>query len=204
MANKYSEELIEEIRKQVLSGKNKHRVAKEMNICAKTVYYYTRDIPSTNPGRTEIRGKTLDVLKTLLTEGSVVSNAKNNDNLRTLQMHFPSIKRSQFKGRSIYYLEDKNKLALRRMMKEGKSRIISFQDLGRLSQVFNTGLEINEKRRFLGRNLKPRHYKIKKFKQHYQSSSKEKQSLLDDFLGRFLHSELLFKSDDIGLLASIS
>jgi hypothetical protein len=62
-----------------------------------------------------------------------------------------------------------------------------------MSKVFNTNLEINQKRRFLGKNPKPRRYKIKKFKQQYQSKSKEKQSILDDFFGRFLHSELLVR-----------
>ena len=191
MAAKYSKELIEEIRKEVLGGKNKHRVAKERNLSEKTVYYYTRDIPSTNPGRTEIRGNTLDLLKILLKEGLIISNAKNSTNLRTLQKHFPSIKRSQFKKRSVYYLEDKNKLALLEMMKLNKSRIINYQELGRLCQVFNTNLEINQKRAFLGKIVRPRRYKIMKFRQYYHSLSKEKQLKIDDFFGRFLHSELL-------------
>jgi hypothetical protein len=194
MASKYSKEIIEEIRKEVLGGKNKHRVAKEKNLCVKTVYYYTRDLPSTNPGRTEIRGNTLYLLKKLLKEGLIVSNARNNANLRTLQKHFPSIKRSQFKKRSVYYLEDKNKLALKEMMKQNKSRIINYQELGRVCQVFNTDLEINQKRAFLGKKLKPRRYKTNKFRKYTQFISKEKQTKIDDFFGRFLHSELLTHS----------
>jgi len=68
-------------------------------------------------------------------------------------------------------------LALQAMMKQDTSRIISFQELSRMSQVFNTDLEIQQKRR--------------KIKQPHYSFSKEKQTLLDDFLGRFLHSEVL-------------
>jgi hypothetical protein len=63
----------------------------------------------------------------------------------------PQIKRSQFKGKSIYYLEDKNKRALLEMMKQNTTRIISYQDLARASQVFNTDIEIYEKRSFLGK-----------------------------------------------------
>ena len=81
-----------------------------MNICEKMVYYYTKDIPSNNPGRTEIRRKTLDVLKTLLTEGFVDSNKSNSSNLRTLQKHFKVIKGARLDGKkSVYYLEDKIK-----------------------------------------------------------------------------------------------
>jgi hypothetical protein len=191
MASKYSKELIEEIRQEILSGKTKHQVAVEKNLCIQTVYYYTKGIPSTNTGRTEIRGNTLVLLKKLLKEGYIISNTKNNDNFRTLQKHFPSIKRSQYKKRSIYYLEDKNKLALKEMMKQNKSRIINYQELGKVCKIFNTNLEINEKRAFLGKNIRPRRFKIKKFKQFYQLDSKEKQLKIDDFFGRFLHSEVL-------------
>jgi len=91
-------------------------------------------------------------------------------------------------------MEDKNKLALQEMMKQNKSKIVSFQELSRMSQVFNTNLEIKHKRVFLGKNLKPRRYKIRKFRKLHQSFSKEKQTKIEDFLGRFLHSEVLYFS----------
>ena len=126
MSSKYSEKTIKKIRREVLSGKTKYRVAKEMDICDKMVYYYTKDIPSKNPGRTEIRGRTLEVLKTLLTEGFVDSNTKNNGNLRTLQKHFKVIKRTQVNGKkTVYYLEDKNKKALRSTIENKGSKVIS-------------------------------------------------------------------------------
>lgn len=137
-----------------------------------------------------IEGEALELLKQLLQDGYVYTG-KNRNRLRFLQKIFPVIRRSQYKNKSIYYLEDKNKLALQEMMVQNKSRIISYQDLARASQVFNTDLEIKQKRAFLGKNLKPKQYKIKKYKQIQGSDSKEKQSLLDDFLGRFLHSEVL-------------
>ncbi len=137
-----------------------------------------------------IKGEALELLKQLLQYGFVYTG-KNRAKLRFLQRIFPVIKRSQFKNRSIYYLEDKNKLALQAMMKQDTSRIISYQELSLMSKVFNTNLEIQQKRRFLGKYLKPKRFKIKKFKQYSQSDSKEKQTILDDFLGRFLHSEVL-------------
>jgi hypothetical protein len=44
MSSKYSKELIKKIRREVLSGKTKYGVAKELNVCDKMVYYYTKDI----------------------------------------------------------------------------------------------------------------------------------------------------------------
>jgi len=125
MSRKYSKKLIQKIKKESLSGKTKYSVAKELNVCEKMVYYYTKDIPSKNPGRTEIRGRTLDTLKTLLTEGYVDSNTKNSGNLRTLQKHFKAIKRTQVNGKkAVYYLEDTNKKALRSTIENKGSKII--------------------------------------------------------------------------------
>lgn len=188
MTKSLSKETIQKIREEVLNGKSKHAVAKEMGISSETVYRHTKDLLNKYARQPYISGKPLELLKQLLEKGFVYTK-ENRNALRSLQKHFPVIKRSQFKNKSIYYLEDKNKLALQEMMKQDTSRIISFQELGRMSQVFNTDLEIKQKRVFLGKYLKPKRYKIKKFRQHHQSGSKEKQSLLDDFFGRILHSD---------------
>ena len=86
-----------------------------------------------------VEGESLELLKILLQDGYVYTG-KNRNKLRFLQRIFPMIKRSQFKNKSIYYLEDKNKLALQAMMKQDTSRIISYQELSLMSQVFNTDL----------------------------------------------------------------
>jgi len=137
-----------------------------------------------------VEGESLELLKQLLQDGYAYTG-KNRNKLRFLQKIFPIIKRSQFKNKSIYYLEDKNKLALQAMMKQDTSRIISYQELSFMSQVFHTDLEIKQKRSFLGKNPRPRRYKIRKFRKPHHSFSKEKQTKIDDFLGRFLHSEVL-------------
>ena len=137
-----------------------------------------------------IEGEALNLLKQLLQDGYVYTG-KNRNKLRFLQKIFPVIKRSQFKNKSIYYLEDKNKLALIEIMKQNSSRIINYQELARASQVFNTDISKTEKNLFFGKN-KPRSRRRKNRSKPVQVSiSKEKQSLLDDFFGRFLHSEVL-------------
>jgi len=167
MSKKLSKETIYKIREEVLKGKSKYSIAKEMGLSPDTVYGNTKDLPNKYKRQPYISGKPLELLKQLLEKGFVYTQ-ENRNALRSLQKHFPVIKRSQFKNKSIYYLEDKNKLALQEMMKQDTSRIISYQELSRMSQVFNTDLEIQQKRRFLGKYLKPKRYKIKKFGQHRQ------------------------------------
>jgi hypothetical protein len=60
-----------------------------------------------------------------------------------------------------------------------------------MTQVFNTDVEIKHKRSFIDRNQDRRGYKIKSQKQPHGSFSKDRQTRLDEFLGNFLHSEVL-------------
>lgn len=183
-------EFIQIIREEVLKGKSKFQVSKEMHLHPTTVYEHTKDLPCKVKREPYISGKPLELLKQLLEKGYVYTE-ENRNALRALQRFFPQIKRSQFKNKSCYYLEDKNKLALLELMKQNTSRIISYQDIAKACQVFNTDIEIHEKRAFLGKNRWRKARKIKESTSHYGFNPKEKQSLLDDFLGRFLHSEVL-------------
>ena len=183
---------IQWIREEVLKGKSKYQVAREMNLHPTTVYEHTKDLPNRFKREPYISGKTLELLKLLLEKGYVYTE-ENRKALRALQGFFPQIKRSQFKGKSCYYLEDKNKLTLLELMKQNTSRIISYQDIAKACQVFNTDIEIHEKRSFLGKNRWRRTRKIKESMSHYGSNPKEKQMKIDDFLGRFLHSDVLFR-----------
>ncbi len=185
-----SKELIQQIREEVLKGKSKYQVAREMNLHPTTVYEHTKDLPNKYHREPYISGKPLELLKELIKKGYVYTE-ENRNALRSLQRFFPQIKRSQFKGKSCYYLEDKNKLALLELMEQNTSRIISFQDIAKACQVFNTDIEIHEKRSFLGKNRWRRPRKIKESISHYESVPKEKQMKIDDFFGRFLHSEVL-------------
>ena len=165
-----------------------------MNLSPETVYKHTKDLPSKTRRGPYISGKPLELLKQLLKKGFVYSG-KNGVALRSLQKHFPMIRCSHYKKRLMFYLKDKNKDALREMMKQNSSRIINYHEHSRACKVFNTDLSISEKKQFFGKN-KPRSPKRKhKSEQIQVSFPKEKQSLLDDFLGRFLHSEVLVNSN---------
>ena len=185
MSSKYSKKLITNIRKEVLSGKTKYQVAKEMGLSGKVVYYYTQDIPSKNTGRTEIRGRTLELLKQLLIEGYANCNRKTSKNFRTLQKHFPVIKRAQINGKkAVYYLEDKNKTALQAIIEDNKSRVISYHELANMSLVFDVNLSKKEKRSLIGR--KQGKSTAKKHGPNSDSTGE-----VGGFLGRFLHSGVL-------------
>lgn len=101
-----------------------------------------------------IEGKTLELLKQLLQDGYVYTG-KNGAKLRFLQKMFsPSIQRAKYQNRTIYYLHDKNLLALKTFMSQDPSRIINYQELAKTSQVFDTELSKSEKNDFFGK--KPR------------------------------------------------
>ncbi len=181
---------IQRMREELLKGKSKFQVSREMNLHPTTVYEYTKDLPNKYHREPYISGKPLELLKQLLEKGYVYTE-ENRNALRALQRYFPQIKRSQFKGKSCYYLEDKNKQALLELMRQNTTRIISYQDIAKACQVFNTDIEIHEKRSFLGKNRWRKARKIKESTSRSNYNPKEKQTHLDDFLGRFLHSEVL-------------
>jgi len=140
-----------------------------------------------------VNGEALEILTQLLTDGYMYTGKKRNT-LRFLQRLFPVIKRAQFKGRSIYYLKDKNKQALLEMMKQDSSRIISYQELAKMTKVFNTSIEMQQKRAFLGKNKTRKSMKTRRIDIQQNQIQQEKQSKIDDVLGRFLHSEVLRSS----------
>lgn len=186
MSSKYSEVTIQKVRKEVLNGKTKYQVAKEMGLSGKVVYYYTQDIPSKNTGRTEIRGRTLELLKQLLTDGYANCNRKTSKNFRTLQKHFPVIKRAQINGKkAVYYLEDRNKTALQAIIEDNESRVISYHELANMSLVFDVNLSKKEKHRLIGKKQGKSNRK-----KHSDNSNSAGES--GGFLGRFLHSEVLY------------
>ena len=72
---------------------------------------------------------------------------ENRNALRALQRYFPLIKRFQFKNKFIYYLENKNKLALKGMMKKDTTHIILFKKvilkkLVKMSPYYDKSTEI--------------------------------------------------------------
>lgn len=196
---KLTPEQIKKIREKVQSGEVKYSVAEKMGISYQLVYYYTKDLPSSRPGNRGIRGKTLEILKQLLKYGYVDSNRNCNQNLRTLQKHFPVIQRAQVEGKSFYFLNDKNKDALKAMLEKRKSKIISYHDLARISQVFNVNLSSSEKNELRGKKEKHILPIIRRKDGGFVSIYKKNQTKLDDFNidNAFFRRNKIFKSQKI-------
>jgi len=145
MSRKLSQDKIQLIRKEVLSGKTKYQVAKELKICEKTVYRHTKDIARQKNVGPCIKKEQFELFKQLLEEGYVYTDS-NRNHLRGLQKHFPMIKRANYKGRSLYFLEDYSKTALNAMIKQKESRVISYHDLSNMSRIFDIKLSSKEKK----------------------------------------------------------
>jgi hypothetical protein len=148
MPRRLSKETIEHIRNEVLSGKTKYQVAKELEICEKTVYRHTKDIARPKNIGPCIKKEQFELFKQLLENGYVYTNA-NRNRLRGLQKHFPMIKRANYKGRSLYFLEDYNKTALHAMVQQKESRVISYYDLSNMSKIFDVRLSSKEKNKVI-------------------------------------------------------
>lgn len=144
MSRRLSDEDVEKIRSQVLSGKSNYQVARELEICETTVRNHTKDIARQKNVGPCIKKEQFELFKQLLEDGYVYTDS-NRNRLRGLQKHFPMIKRANYKGRSLYFLEDYSKTALNAMIKQKKSRIISYHDLSNVSKIFNVTLSAKEK-----------------------------------------------------------
>jgi len=177
----YPKEVIQKIREEVLKGKTKYRVAKEMGISELVVYSHTIDLPSVKLGEPCIKGKSFDLLKQLLDVGYVPSNNETLSIMRRMRRNLPMIQRTQVDGHTIFYLNDKNKIALQSVMSKKKSRILSYQELKSITRVFGVDLSRDEKHKIVklpNRNVLPI---IRKKNGGFLSSLKKNQVRLDDF-----------------------
>lgn len=178
-----SKEIIQQIRKEVLQGKTKYRVAKRMELNESVVRSHTRDLPSLKRGEPYIKGKAVDLLKQLLEVGYVHSTTEKYLTLQRLRRILPMIQQTRIDYKRVYYLSDKNKIALQAMITRNKSRIISYQELKSISKVFGVNLSRQEKHDY----ARPRENHmlpvIRKKEGGFLSSLKKNQVSLDDFHG---------------------
>ena len=145
MSRRLSIEKINLIRKEVLSGKSNYQVARELRISETTVRNHTKDIAKPKNVGPCIKKEQFELFKQLLENGYVYTNG-NRNRLRGLQKHFPMIKRANYKGRSLYFLEEYSKTALNAMIKHKESRVISYHDLSNMSRIFDVRLSSKEKK----------------------------------------------------------
>jgi hypothetical protein len=193
-------EIIQKIKEELQNGKNKYQIAKEMNITNSLVYYHTNDIPSNKLGWPGIRGKSLMLLKQLLQDGYAHTDNNTRNNFITLKKHFPMINRAQIDGKTtIYYMSDKNRIALKALLSKRKSKIINYHILSQISKVFDVNLSIVEKNDIIGKRSNKIIPVIRKKEGGFMSSYHKFQMKLDDFYENdgLPHKNLLKVHSDI-------
>ena len=186
-----TEDQINKIREEVLKGKSRWRVAINNDLDFYLVDAYTKDLPYPRRRGPCIYGKAFTLLQQLLSDGVVPSNQENHSIMRNLQRHLPMVRYSHYENKGVFYLDDKNKKALKSIIERSTSRIVSYRDLGEMLQMFNIEADSGEKKAFLGKKRSQRTWKIREPATRYSSNPKEKQSKIDDFLGIIWHSEVL-------------
>jgi len=148
-----SVELRKKIRQEVKIGISKRRVAIQFGVTEKTVSYHTHDICLRPFKNLKIHDKRLELMKDLLRDGYALPSKKyHTAEYNELKRHFPSICKVKMYDRVIFYLEDKKDVATRAFLDNSKRKIISYQELKRVTKTFDSNLNINEKRQIIQDN----------------------------------------------------
>lgn len=120
------------------------------------MYYWTKAYPSKNCGWPGIRGKTLDVLQEIVTKGYAISRKFSRSQYVVLRKCFQTIHKITIYGRPIYFLEGKEEVATHAYLERINKKIISYQELKQVTDVFQVKLSKRDKDAFL---LRKRGYK---------------------------------------------
>ncbi|MCK5260800.1 MAG: hypothetical protein KAJ44_01300 [Thermoplasmatales archaeon] len=142
-------EKVEKIRMKVMKGTPKYQVAQDFNLSYLTVLKYTRDLPGHPGGRSGIRGKTLELLKKLISDGYIICSSGHTYRYQTLRKYFPTIRRVNACGKTVIFLEDKSNIAVKALLEASNKKIMSYQELKQITKVFDTSLNQHEKKQFL-------------------------------------------------------
>ena len=147
--------LKDRIRGEIKNGKSKSQTAREYNISRTIVFNIAKDLPNAPDGWSGIRGKTLDLLREIVAKGYAVPSCKcNQQRYIVLRKYFPTICRISIYGKSIFFLMGHEDVAVRAFLVSTRKKIISYQELRQVTEVFGADLGKKEKEAFLFRNRK--------------------------------------------------
>jgi hypothetical protein len=192
MARPLPKNLIQKIKNEILNGKSKYQVAIELGLHPSTVYRVTGKISGKSFGWHGIRGKSLKILQEILTNGYAFTEGDYAGcNYPLLKKYFPKIRRVHILNKSVLFLEDKAENVARAYLKHLDKKFMSYQELKQITKVFGVELDKQEKQAFLGKTVQSFRRKKQRRNNFHLSFCKESQSKIDDFFGRFLHSEVL-------------
>jgi hypothetical protein len=155
-----SQELRKKIRNEVKRGRSKRQTAIYFGVSEKTVSYHTRDICLRPFKNMRVHDKKLELMKDLLRDGYALPSKKyHTPEYNELKRHFPSICKIKMYDRVIFYLEDKKDIATRAFLDNSKRKIISYQELKQVTKVFDSNLNIKEKRQIIQDNRSKKLFK---------------------------------------------
>lgn len=144
------QELKKKIQEEVKNGKSKRQVAIQFDVSEKTVCYHTRDICLRPFKNLRVQDRKLELMKDLLRDGYAFASRKyHTPEYNELKRHFPSICKVKMYDRVIFYLEDKKDVATRVFLENSQRKIISYQELKQVTKIFDSNLNIKEKRKII-------------------------------------------------------
>ena len=142
--------LKKKIRAEVELGKPKYQVAKECKISRSAVYKITKDLQNKFYGWSGIRGKTLDLLQEIISKGYAFPKVTYiQRQYVVLRKYFPTIRRVSIYKRNILFLDGKEDAAVRAYLNDTKKKIISYQELKQVTDIFEADISQKEKEAFL-------------------------------------------------------
>ncbi len=109
-----------------------------------------------------VQDKKLELMKDLLRDGYALSSKKYSTNeYKKLKEFFPSICKAKMYNRVTFYLKDKKDAAARALIEKSERKIISYQELKQVTNVFHAELCIKEKRSVISKNRADKLFKNK-------------------------------------------
>ncbi|MCK4496831.1 MAG: hypothetical protein KAU24_01445 [Candidatus Aenigmarchaeota archaeon] len=177
----------EAIREEVRMGKNRSDVAKKFNVPYPTVAKLAEGLSGYGRGNRNIGTRTMGMLKSILKDGYFIPNNSNSwktcENYRTLRKYFNSIRKVRARGRSIIFIENRKEDTLKAFIEVLGLKRMDYGKLSLISSLFGVKLQKQDKADIIG--------KTKKRVMRAVAKRIPRQASVSDFLGRFLHSEVL-------------
>ena len=145
-----SSEKKEMIRNEVKNGKPKIQISRELNISPEIVYHHTKDIMVGYPHDFGIEGNTLKLLKEIMENGyAKPSKEYTYKCYQKLRLKFSNIRRVKMYGKTIYFIQENSDLAMRIFLEDLNKKIISYQELQQIINVFDGEMIRKDKKKYI-------------------------------------------------------
>ena len=160
--------------KKIKEGYTKAEAAQMYDIPLSTVLYFTKGLPSIKyEGGHIIRRNGIELLRRLMEDGCLISDFVVST-VRNLQRHFPMIKSARFKGKTIFYLKDREEDTIEAYFREKPDRVINYSAIEEFASLLGVTISREHRRRMVEK-YKSGHY-------YYWKSRRLGQTTIDDWI----------------------